>query len=294
MQIERTRKIQLETIPVDALASFAFREFRLPCFPFKWHYHPELELTLVVKGRGLRFVGDSIQDFEDGDICLLGSNTPHTWYSTPAKKRPVHSLVIQFKADFLGREFMNLPESRPMQELFQRARRGLAVTGRTRHAIQAEFTALARERPGSWMFLSRLMSMLGTLAETKSSGCTPLAASHFEGSLQRESGRKLNMVCDFIHANLQALPPQREIAKMARLSPAAFSHFFKRCVGKTYEEYVNELRISRACHALLETDAGITGIAFDAGFNNLSNFNRRFRKLKQMTPREYRNQAHKS
>src|SRR5437763_13165773 len=98
MRIGPQRKIEFQVLLADAGASFAFKEFKLSHYPFNWHYHPELELTLIVKGRGLRFVADSIQDYTDGDLCLLGSNTPHTWQSQPGKR--VYAIVIQFLAEF--------------------------------------------------------------------------------------------------------------------------------------------------------------------------------------------------
>lgn len=286
MKIPSSRPLHRETIPRDAVCSFAFREFHLSHYPFRWHYHPELELTLIVRGRGLRFVGDSIEDFCEQDLCLLGSNTPHTWYSEPVKKHAVHALVIQFAPELFDDRFFQLPEWAALQNLFQRARRGLRIVGKTRKTVAAQFLEMARAPQGTWQNLMQLQSMLGTLSE--SSDCRPLAASQFEASLGREPDRKLNTVCSFVNDNLSELPSQENVAKLVRLSPPAFSRFFKRCVGKTYAEYVNELRVSRACQALLETDDSIIQIAYSSGFNNLSNFNRRFLRLKKMTPRQYR------
>ena len=289
MEIPKRRRILLETIPHDAVCSFAFREFQLTHFPFNWHYHPELELTLIVKGSGLRFVGDSIAAFESGDLCFLGANTPHTWHSQPGRGHAVHSMVIQFSPDLFGERFFEVPEWRSLQRLFDAAKRGLRITGSTRQRLASQFTELRKIPRGSWRHALQLLSMLGSLSD--SSDIQPLAAAQFEGTHQRESGRKLNIVCSYVNDHLDNLPPQKEIAKLIRLSPPAFSHFFKNCVGKTYAEYVNELRISRACRALAETDDSVTNIAFSAGFNNLSNFNRRFLQLKRMTPRQYRSQA---
>jgi len=289
VQIGRTRKLLLETITTDAGSSFRCFDFQLPFFPFKWHYHPELELTLIVKGSGLRFVGDSIQEFKDGDLCLLGSNTPHTWQSTPRKKQKVQAVVIQFLPAFLGEKFLKLPEARAIEALFDRARRGLCLTGKLRQRIADEMLRMRSQKPGSWARMQSLLALLGAIAESKD--CRVLAQSHYEGHQEDSASLKLNTICGFVHDNLQELPPQSHVAKLARLSPPAFSRFFKRHIGKTYANYVNEIRISRACRALLETDAAVTEVALDAGFNNLSNFNRRFREIKRMSPREYRRKA---
>src|SRR4051794_22389755 len=102
MQIHRRRRIEFEAIAVDATESFAVREFHKTHFPFNWHYHPEVEIALVFEGRGRRYVGDSVQDYGDGDCCLLAANLPHTWQSEPVKGRGVRSMVIQFLPGCLG------------------------------------------------------------------------------------------------------------------------------------------------------------------------------------------------
>jgi AraC-like DNA-binding protein/quercetin dioxygenase-like cupin family protein len=290
MKIPR-KNVYLETITPMPGSSFVCREFRFGGhFPFNWHYHPELELTMILKGRGLRFVGDSVRDYRDGDVCFLGANLPHTWYSKPAKGAQAAAIVIQFLPEMFGDHLLNLPEGQALQELFNRARRGLVVTGKARQAIAEQMIAMRKIRPGSLQYLCRLLNMLNLLSE--SSECKTLAVSDFRPVLNKQASKTINAVCGMINENISEIPTQAEAAALARLSPQAFSRFFRRCVGMTYVEYVNELRIGMACRALLETDKSITAIAYDTGFNNLSNFNRRFRAIKQMTPRKYRSLTH--
>jgi AraC-like DNA-binding protein len=285
MNVQR-KKILLETIPLQAGSSFACRAFRLAAYPFNWHHHPELELTLILKGRGLRFVGDSVREYREGDLCFLGSNLPHTWHSKPQKGQHVASQVIQFLPAFLGDVFLNLPESQALRELFNRARKGLVVTGKARQAVSEQMGALRKLRPGSLACVCALLNMLNLLAET--SECKALAVSDFKPMLNKQAGKTINTVCALINNDLTEIPSQAAAARLARLSPQAFSRFFKRCVGKTYVDYVNELRVGMACRSLLETDKSITAIAYESGFNNLSNFNRRFLDLKKMPPGKYR------
>ena len=288
----RGRRIILENHPLEPNTSFAFKQFRkLTHFPFNWHYHPELELTLIVKGRGLRFVVDSIQDYREGDLCLLGSNTPHTWQSVPAKGESVHSIVILFKKEFLGADFFDRPEARPLAELLERARTGLALTGKTRQAIAAQMRKMCDTPRGSFQHVLDLLAMLSTIAAASPRDCQPLGTCTLNPQANKEAHRRLSSVLNYIDSHPDEIPAQSEVARQVRLSPAAFSRFFKRCVGKTYVSYLNELRIGRACRALIETDQNITEIAYSAGFNNLSNFNRRFRAMKKLTPRAYRQLA---
>jgi len=284
------RHIVLETITPGANASFVYRVFRQPCFPFQWHHHPELELTTIVRGRGLRFVGDSVQDYAEGDVCLLGAHTPHTWHSRPAKGQTVVSIVIQFLPTFLGEAFINVPESRRVVELFERSRRGLVLTGGLRRSIAEQMLAMKKQPPGSFTHVCALLSMLDEISRD-GKDARPLAVSDFEPTLSKQASRTINAVCGMMNARLDEIPTQAQAAETAGLSPQAFSRFFKRCVGRTYVEYVNHLRIGAACRELMETDRSVTQIAFDAGFNNLSNFNRRFRDVKSMTPRDFRRLA---
>ena len=281
--------IRLETIALDAAASYHLRAWHFPSFAFNWHYHPEVELALIIKGRGVRFVGDSIQDFEDGDLCAIGPNTPHTWHSEPLPRQPVRSMVVQFVPEFLGSDFLNRPETRRLRDFLTRARRGLRVTGRTREFAAREMQRMLGERLGAWSQFCRLLTILGKLAESRE--CRPLAIADFSPTLNEQANQRINAVFTFIRQRLPEAPTQQAAARLVRLSPQAFSRFFRRCVGKTYVEYVNELRVGMASRALLESDRSITEVAFASGFNTLSNFNRHFRRFKETSPRNYRRMA---
>src|SRR6516165_2256855 len=144
------RRIQFEDHRLDPHTSFAYKEFRVSHFPFNWHYHPEIELTMIVKGRGLRFVADSIQDYREGDLCLLGSNTPHTWQSQPVARQSVRSLVILFRAEFLGEQLLRIPEARKIKALFERSRRGLCIVGKTRETVSQQMRQMLDQPRGTF------------------------------------------------------------------------------------------------------------------------------------------------
>jgi AraC-like DNA-binding protein len=286
----RQRKVHYEDVPIDTRASFTLREFRWPEFPFNWHYHPELELTLIVKGFGLRFVGDSVGEFKAGDLCLVGENTPHTWASAPTAPPSVCSLVIQFTPDNWGEPFWHLPEMRPFQRLFADAVRGLRFSGTTQRVVSDLLTRITEQSPGSWLRFTTFLQMLGALAEGAADS-VPLASGSCHHPPNHEANRTLGQVLSLIHAQASQGLTQKQAARAAGRSPQAFSQFFKRLMGKTYAAYVNELKIRNACQALIETNQNITDVAFSVGFNNLSHFNEQFRRLKGMTPRAYRRQV---
>ena len=289
MHPQNRRKIHYEEIPHALISSFTLREFRWTRFPFNWHYHPELELTLIEKGTGLRFVGDSVEEFASGDLCLLGSNTPHCWASHPDESGGVRSVVVQFLPDFLGEAFFHAPEMRAISRLMQTARHGLAICGALRQNVTRRIAAISKHPESS---PNRLTELLGILVDIAGShDCRPLASAGYEPLSCECAGRKLAQVLKFIHANLGPELKQRQVAELIGASPQAFSRFFTRAMGKPYVAYVNELKIHKACRLLIETDANITEVALDAGFNNLSNFNKQFRRRKNTPPRIWRRKS---
>ena len=288
MQIHRRRQIRNEAIPIDARNSFVMRDFKLRNFVFRWHHHPEAELTLILRGHGMRFVSDSIESFGAGDLCLIAPNTPHTW-STEPTDGTVRSLVVQFNLGLWGRELMCLPEIRPIVRLLSRARRGIQIGGKTRNRVRKLVMALYRTRTGSPLRIARLLEILATVSESVTTGdCRTLAAASPSSTPAARNDRLLEKVIQRLRDGLEDAPTQAQMARMIGMSPTAFSRFFKLQMGRTYMEYLTEWRIGRACRLLAEMDLNIINVAQQSGYSNLSNFNRRFKQIKAMTPREYR------
>ena len=285
----KSRSIHYEAVPANATASFTLREFDWPSFPFNWHYHPEVELTLIVRGRGIRFVGDSAEEFSAGDVCLLGANTPHCWASHKDAEPGVRSLVVHFRPEAWGQDFWNLPELRDMARLLTAARRGLAVGGAARREVEQLFVVLQQQPPGSLPRLDTLLEMLYCIAQSRDNQL--LAAAAGEATPAAGASGKLGEILGYIHAHLGPDLTQHEVAKAAHLSPAAFSQFFRRSLGTNYVHYVNEFKISNACRALLDTDQPITEIAYNSGFNNISHFNAQFQRFRHVSPRAFRRQT---
>ena len=290
MQIRR--KLQYENVEVPPSESFAAREFHQENFTFSWHYHPEIELTLIVRGHGMRFVGDSVEHYVEGDVCLLGANLPHTWSSDPAEGR-VHSFVLQFRPDFWGGAFDALPEVQPVRKLIQRSSVGLALGGAMRQRVAAWMRELFNCPAGSAARVALLLRMLGELAHATPRELRPLAASAVPAA-PTDDGHADEVIATILrrlNAAPSQPPKQSELAALAGVSAPVLSRLFKRRVGTTYPEYINGWRIARVCQDLANTDRSITDIALDVGYGNLSNFNRRFKQAKGMTPRAYRRLA---
>lgn len=276
----------LEHIPLSGPASLTVREFKEPAFKYPLHQHPEIELTWILKGSGLRYVGDSVEPFHAGDFCLLGPNLPHTWLtseSSPGTK--VRSLVVQFDPDRWGKEILQMPEFARIAGLFDRAARGLWFDGAV--ALRMRRKMLRPVSP-----LQQFTALLEILEEIAAHpGVRPLALAPRSRSRRTAQDSKLHAVLAYLSENAGGPVSQADAARLVRLSPAAFSRFFRRAVGKTFQAYVTDLRLSEACRQLLESKRTISEIAFDAGFGNLSNFNRSFRIARGMPPGEFRRQV---
>jgi AraC-like DNA-binding protein/quercetin dioxygenase-like cupin family protein len=281
--------MRYEEVPSDLCAAFTFREFNWPIFPFNWHYHPEVELTCIVRGRGMRFVGDSVKEFTDGDICLIGSGVPHCWASHKNADPGVRSLVIQFRPETWGAVFWTLPELRGIGRLLHESKRGLEIRGTTRAEVEQLFRVLEQQPRGSLQRFDTLLEMLHCISQSNET--RKLAVSNPESQAADGSSGKLGKILGYIHARLGPELTQHEVAKSAGLSPAAFSQFFRRSLGTSYVAYVNELKIRNACRALLDTEDPITQIAFQAGFNNLSHFNAQFQRFRHVSPSAFRLRA---
>src|SRR6185436_14189073 len=275
-------KANVERVSTGGGASFICRRRTDPRFGFYWHVHPEIELTHIVRSRGRRFVGDSIEPYEDGDLVLVGPNLPHTWDSDPRRRGPHEAVFCQFSESFLGPDFLRAPELAPVRRLLDRASQGLRFTGKTQKAVAHRMGSMDR-LPG----LARLAALLETLdLLARSRDVRPLSSREFVPGLRRGDAGRIDRVCRFLNERCTGRITLAEAAAAAHLSIPAFSRFFRRKTGRTLVAYLNELRTGLACRALIESDRSISDIAFDSGFNNLSNFNRRFLGLKKMSPRE--------
>ena len=279
-----------EKVPRRQWESFHCEVIRGPDYGTRWHFHPEYQITLAVRSEGHRVVGDHIAPLSDGDMVLLGANVPHVWRQDErggGNPRAVEAIVVRFLDSFLGDEFLAKPEMEGVRHLLRRSSRGLQVTGRARDDVAARFARLP-----ALAGLARVVALLDILdVLARSRELRPLASARYAPVLRHEDQDRMERVCDHIHKHLTDEIERGDLARVAHLSEGAFSRFFRSRTGKTVPEYVNELRVGRACHMLAEERLNITDIALDCGFRNLANFNRRFREIVKMTPRDYRRRA---
>ena len=255
----------------------------------KWHFHPELELTHIVKGRGARFVGDNIEFFQDGDLILVGSNLPHVWKNQNKESELSVARVVQFLPNFMGEDILKLVEFKNIQKLLIKSSFGLKIEGEVKVLILGFLNKLFKtEDPLERIILIiKMLDCLGTSDET-----IPISKSLFLVELDKQNKDRLNRVIDYTITNFASKIMLEDVASISNMSVSNFCKFFKVRVKKTYVQYLTEVRIGMSCKMLIENQLSINRIAYDSGFVNISNFNRAFKINKNMTPFSYRKLYH--
>lgn len=286
-------KAVLFEFPPSVTRSFHVELDEGPFFYVPLHFHLHLQLTLILESKGTRFVGDSIGHFEAGDLVLIGSNVPHAFRNDPThyeegSTRMARAISAFFLPDFLGHKFQDLPEAEPLSKLIEAAGRGILVTGETRKRVSPMMEELVDKKG-----FPRLLHFCQILYEIAISPDLEILVQHEtpRNLTQTDSG-KLNRVLNHVMQNFHEEVKLDHVSTLANMRPTAFCRYFKRSTRKTFGQFLTEVRVSHACKLLREGNFSITQIAYQCGFNNMSNFNRRFKAITEMTPRSYM-QAHR-
>lgn len=277
-------KPHFHRVPVKSENSFSIRHEQASGFGTVWHYHPELELHYLIRGKGVRLIGDNISNFSDGELILLGENLPHIWRMEAGITSGVEVIVIHFLPDCLGSGLLQLPEAYLLPRLFERAKKGLVIEGEAREkVVQLMYNAVDAKNLDRLIIL---LSILKILAETpEKTGITSGHAFYKSNDLET---LRLNKIYDFTLANYTNDIGLQEVAAIANLGITSFCRYFKLMTRKTFNDFLVEVRISHACRLLIEDRLATEVICFECGFNNVSNFYRHFRKVTDMTPLEYK------
>lgn len=267
--------------------SFTAKLNDYPYFLKIWHYHPELELVVILKSEGSCFVGDSIEKFEVEDIILIGENLPHMWlndedYFQQNTDQAAKAIAIHFRKDYLGTTFFETPEMNHIWELFDKARLGLKFLNINKKLIIDIQNMLDLKGYDKTMAFIHILNELAKHKETKS-----LASQGFVNSFKESKNEIQDKVQAYIFKNFNKSVTLEDVAQIAHMNTSAFSRFFKRVNRKTFSRYLAEIRIGYACKLLLEDKSNITTICYESGFNNISNFNRQFKIIMNSTPSVY-------
>jgi AraC-like DNA-binding protein len=258
------------------------------------HQHSDWQLTLIVKSKGTIICGNHIGHFQPGDLYLIGSNQPHVFRNDPEyfemrRSLKAKAISVYFDQDAFGEHFFDLPETAELGVFLQKSTYGLKITGTVRDKLQPmmeEFPFL--NGVDKLMQLLQALKLLSLYADC----CRSLSSSEVTGNFSETEGKRMNAVIQFTLQKYRHPISLEEVAGVAHMTPNAFCRYFKQRTRKSYVTFLNEFRIGHACKMLLQKDMSIKEACYQSGFNNISNFNRKFKEVTGSSPTEYlRNMA---
>lgn len=286
MKLEKTKISSAQNSSISVLS----REESFFQSPF--HSHPELELVYIVESYGKRIIGNSVEQFVPGDMVFLGSDIPHVWLNDEIYYQGISTLkakaiVVYFNKEIFGPSFYELKETQKINSFFQQAARGVVISGKTNQIIKKKLEKLLQKK--DFEVIAGLFKILALLSESAD-------ISYINNELYVPANRlnkkdRLSVVFEYLKDNYNEDISLIKIAEIAHLTPTSFCRMFKLKTKKSFVEYLNEIRVSNACKLLIETDLGISEIAYQCGYKTASNFNQLFKKLTGTTPKEYRRKA---
>ena len=257
--------------------SFLFQKVEAVRFDHPWHFHPELELTWIIEGAGVRYIGDHIAHFESDDLILIGKGLPHQWNSYRHEQRS-RAYVLQFKQE----DLMTIQEMSLLLPLFEHAKYGLSF--KVNDSLKELFSRLADGNR-----LERLSAMIHILELLRNAEARKLSTRSY--SWDSGKSEKSQLVITYVQEHLNEHLTVEEMAERSSMSPPSFCRWFKRMTGKSFIDFVNSSRIENSTFLLSQTKKPIGEIAFEVGFNSISQFNRSFKKVRKVSPRIWRSMS---
>jgi AraC-like DNA-binding protein len=280
---------KLEKVPSVHSSSITVKREITPYMDYPWHYHPEFEIIFVEKSYGIRFMGNHIGNFSDGDLMFISSNLPHLWkndmdFYRGNKDLFVDVYVIHFREDALKDGFFDLPELTHIKKLFLLGQQGVLIRPGKDHE---RIAALVKEVVASSGFnrLSLFLTTLDTIANTEDYEL--LSSPGYTNSVNIADTERINVIMNFVMKHYAEEVKIEKIATLANLTKASFCRYFKSKTHKTFSQFLNEVRILNACKLLVNGNMTITEICYNTGYNNISHFNRQFKLITGLTAKEY-------
>jgi len=254
----------------------------------RWHFHDEYELHLITATSGKAFVGDWIGPFQPGHLVLCGPRLPHNWVSLDLPEGGVatRDLVIQFRHEPIAHAAQMIPELAEVLPLLERARHGIEFFGLSERAHAQWLNVKGSHGMQRFAAFCDFLAMLASCTDYRL-----LSNVRMQGEDDATELEQINAIVDRITGDVAKPLLASGVAAELGMSESRFSRFFRRATGNTFTDFVNRVRVNRACQLLMETDRLVTHICYEVGFQNVANFNRRFRDIKGMTPSEFRQQA---
>ena len=273
-------------IPKNTQEAFRVQVDDLPYLYNHLHQHHEIQLTVIKESNGTLIAGDYVGPFHAGDVFVIGGNQPHVFRNDEKffrNRSTAVAITIFFDETTLGENFWLLEEMKPLQQFLKNSSGGFRITGKKKKLLAEKLSSIVTAQGiDKLIIFLEILKNLGTRKEM-----LPLAKPIIQRNIKSYDGNRLNKVIEFTFKEFQRSITLNEVAALANLTPEAFCKYFKTRTRKTYISFLNEIRINHACRLLTE-EKSISGICYDCGFTNLSNFNRIFKKIKHLSPGEWR------
>jgi len=255
-------------------------------FDFPLHHHDAFELSFIQNAKGAkRVIGDHIEEIDDVELVLVGPNLQHAWFMHKCKSKEIKEITIQFHRDLFDDKFLQRNQMSFIRKMFEKSLRGILFSRETMESITPRLLTLP-EKHGFDSVLE-LLSILHDLSTSRNMRTLSNTTFNNTETISYNS-RRIKVVMEYLNKNFQKDIALSEVAKLVAMSEVAFSRFFKVRTGKTFVDTLNEVRLGHASRMLIDTTQSVNEIAYRCGFNNMSNFNRIFKKKKNCTPKEFR------
>jgi len=276
-------KAEFEYIITAANESFLMKiveSQERPVLKGAWHYHPDIEIILTLKGRGKRFVGNGISNYREGDLVMLGKNLPHCWLTRSQSKQ----VVIQMPESFYLDSFFRRPEMKEINLLFNKCIKGICFHGKTKEGtINRIYGLLELKKYPKLIALLDLLHYLSVSEEFKL--LTPI---EYNPELNLLKSERVQKFYSFVLNNYMNDITLEDASNLLCMTKTSLCKFLKINTLKSFSKILNEVKVSHACKKLIETDMQVIEICYESGYNDVSNFNRRFKEIINLTPLEYR------
>lgn len=254
-------------------------------FDFPFHYHEEFEINLIINAKGAkRIIGDHVGEIEDLELVLIGPNLPHCWKTHLCKNKTIFEITIQFHKDLIDDKFLHRNQLFFIKEMFEKAQQGILFTSQTTMLVGNRIKELTSKQ--GFLSLLELMSILHLLST--SNDMQLLSGSSFSNINKTYNSRRVEKVIDYLNQHFDKSITLADVANLANMTEVSFSRFFKLNTGNSFIDSLLEIRLGHASRLLIDTNLPISQIAFNCGFNNISNFNRIFKKKKGCTPKDFK------
>lgn len=274
-----------EITPLTNGDCFTIFERKKRDFDFPLHYHEEMELNFISNAHGARrLVGDHIEEIGDLELVLIGSNLPHVWETHKLSGQEIHEVTIQFHKDLFDEKFLRRNQMRVIRELFEKSKCGILFSAETAAQIGPRLIKLNKKH--GFDSVLELMSILHDLSTSRN--MRSLSDSTFSQADFSYSSRRIEKVMEYLNSNFDKAISLAEVARLANMTEVSFSRFFKSRTGVSFIDSLIEIRLGHASRKLIDTSESVAEVAYNCGFNNISNFNRIFKKKKGCTPKEFR------